>query len=182
MLSFYFCFTKGCCRRSNIGNTEIKNGIETEKTDSLDLVSHTTMNIQSQSRFQFVVASGPNKPKLVAAAQTNAAYNLCCCNWKPLFYLPIALVKCSSVVEPRHCDRLAVRWNAFMSEAMFRIPRANQWGISVFSELRKYIQIKILGQNSKLDFIRKNPCIGWGHAVLKERRRQLLEHLNTIID
>lgn len=42
MFLFFYCFIKGCYQKSNIGNTEIKNGIETEKTDSLDLVSHIT--------------------------------------------------------------------------------------------------------------------------------------------
>lgn len=44
-LHFYFfsflASIKGCYRKSNIGNTEIKNGIETERTDFLDLVSHS---------------------------------------------------------------------------------------------------------------------------------------------
>lgn len=45
MFLFIFYFIKGCYQKSNIGNTEIKNGTETEKTDSLDLVSHISLNV-----------------------------------------------------------------------------------------------------------------------------------------
>lgn len=56
-----FCFPiKGCYRKSNIGNTEIKNGIETERTDFLDLVSQLLLNVFMTSVCQhFAVACGP---------------------------------------------------------------------------------------------------------------------------
>lgn len=113
-ISFSFVSFKGCYRKSNIGNTEIKNGIETEKTDSLDLVSQLSLNVVHQC---FPVHWGllPTKPIMVIAAQINDLINVtkltaqqkskCQILHTLAGNLCFILVKCSLAVGHRHYDR-----------------------------------------------------------------------------